>query len=251
LIKVKRRGFTLIELLVVIAIIAILAAILFPVFAKARAKARQATCLSNMKQIGMATMMYAQDYDEALPPALGVSDQLILSPGGKAWQAWGNGPYYYYYYTYLLPYIKTDKIFMCPESIHPDSWYYSYSPNVSIFSHVADLSRGKTLSVFDSPASVYLYYDAGSSWVKYKNWYEPALGAGCYYFPGSGKYNGITNPTAASDDSQVYGDYMKPRHTDGLIVVFGDGHAKYVQLSTFGQECIKARDGVPGNAFRI
>ena len=63
-----RRGFTLIELLVVIAIIAILAAILFPVFAQAREKARQTTCTSNMKQMGTAIMMYTQDYDETLPP---------------------------------------------------------------------------------------------------------------------------------------------------------------------------------------
>jgi prepilin-type N-terminal cleavage/methylation domain-containing protein len=62
-----RRGFTLIELLVVIAIIAILAAILFPVFAQARAKARQTQCLSNSKQIGMAMMQYVQDYDELYP----------------------------------------------------------------------------------------------------------------------------------------------------------------------------------------
>lgn len=62
-----RRGFTLIELLVVIAIIVILAAILFPVFATAREKARQAACLSNLKQIGLGAMMYAQDYDESLP----------------------------------------------------------------------------------------------------------------------------------------------------------------------------------------
>lgn len=65
--KSSYRGFTLIELLVVIAIIAILAAILFPVFAQARAKARQATCTSNMKQIGLAALMYATDYDEMLP----------------------------------------------------------------------------------------------------------------------------------------------------------------------------------------
>src|SRR5436305_1411609 len=63
-----RRGFTLIELLVVIAIIAILAAILFPVFAQAREKARQAMCLSNLKQIGNGFMMYVQDYDEIFPP---------------------------------------------------------------------------------------------------------------------------------------------------------------------------------------
>src|SRR5262245_33152461 len=60
----RRRGFTLIELLVVIAIIAILAAILFPVFAQARAKARQATCVSNLKQLGHGLLMYTQDYDE-------------------------------------------------------------------------------------------------------------------------------------------------------------------------------------------
>src|SRR5437899_22610 len=65
----RRTGFTLIELLVVIAIIAILAAILFPVFAQARDKARQATCLSNCKQIGLAHMMYAQDYDETFSPS--------------------------------------------------------------------------------------------------------------------------------------------------------------------------------------
>src|SRR5881396_3133319 len=65
-----RRGFTLIELLVVIAIIAILAAILFPVFAQARAKARQATCMSNLKQLALGALMYGQDFDETYPSGL-------------------------------------------------------------------------------------------------------------------------------------------------------------------------------------
>jgi prepilin-type N-terminal cleavage/methylation domain-containing protein len=72
---VARKGFTLIELLVVIAIIAILAAILFPVFARAREKARQTSCVSNLKQVALASLMYTQDYDEC-PPG-----QLMPRPG--------------------------------------------------------------------------------------------------------------------------------------------------------------------------
>jgi len=89
-----RSGFTLIELLVVIAIIAILAAILFPVFAQARAKARGASCLSNTKQLGNAFAMYVQDYDETTPNGRG---------GGWEW------------YTELQPYIKSIDVLYCPE----------------------------------------------------------------------------------------------------------------------------------------
>ena len=88
------RGFTLIELLVVIAIIAILAAILFPVFARARAKARQTSCLSNVKQISLALMMYAQDYDEAYPC-------VNHSTGYDWWQP-------------LQGYVRNAQIFRCP-----------------------------------------------------------------------------------------------------------------------------------------
>ena len=95
----RQKGFTLIELLVVIAIIAILAAILFPVFAQARAKARQTACLSNMRQLGTAIMMYSQDADEVVVPSQnGVAGALYSWP------------------TLILPYVKNTGVFECPSA---------------------------------------------------------------------------------------------------------------------------------------
>jgi prepilin-type N-terminal cleavage/methylation domain-containing protein len=99
----RRTGFTLIELLVVIAIIAILAAILFPVFAQAREKARQASCTSNVKQIGLALAMYTQDHDELMPTAF---PQIAPINGGNI----DRVPFD----MQLLPYIKNDQVFACP-----------------------------------------------------------------------------------------------------------------------------------------
>jgi prepilin-type N-terminal cleavage/methylation domain-containing protein/prepilin-type processing-associated H-X9-DG protein len=93
-----RRGFTLIELLVVIAIIAILAAILFPVFAKAREKAKQASCLSNLKQLSLAVLMYCGDYDDVFPKA----------------GDWGVSQNEYHLWDMLAPYVKNDAIWACP-----------------------------------------------------------------------------------------------------------------------------------------
>jgi prepilin-type N-terminal cleavage/methylation domain-containing protein/prepilin-type processing-associated H-X9-DG protein len=100
-------GFTLIELLVVIAIIAILAAILFPVFAQARAKARQASSLSNQKQIVLAVLMYAQDYDETLPPYL-------YAPPGVDIFAYSDPEVTFTWPELILPYIKSWDLFRCP-----------------------------------------------------------------------------------------------------------------------------------------
>jgi prepilin-type N-terminal cleavage/methylation domain-containing protein len=106
--KQTSRGFTLIELLVVIAIIAILAAILFPVFAQAREKARQASCLSNTKQLGTASIMYTQDYDETLPPAA----QTALGPGANICGATYD-IYVFTAYDAMFPYMKSAQILQC------------------------------------------------------------------------------------------------------------------------------------------
>ncbi|MGC9316971.1 MAG: type II secretion system protein [Armatimonadota bacterium] len=101
--RLARRGFTLIELLVVIAIIAILAAILFPVFSRAREKARAITCLSNMKQQGLAFEMYVSDYDEVYPPT-------------------------YKWKSRLDPYMRNRELFKCPSRPHL-VWYYGHGYN--------------------------------------------------------------------------------------------------------------------------
>jgi len=102
----RKKGFTLIELLVVIAIIAILAAILFPVFAKAREKARQTSCASNLKQIALGALMYAQDYDEFL---------CIAQPLA--------GPPVLFFDSVLQPYVKNTQIFKCPSKTSPTLAY--------------------------------------------------------------------------------------------------------------------------------
>ena len=102
-----RRGFTLIELLVVIAIIAILAAILFPVFAKAREKARQTSCLSNLKQLGLATLQYVQDYDEVLPHHQRSGRTITVQ-------------------SQIQPYLKNEQIWVCPSE---SAAYYYYWDN--------------------------------------------------------------------------------------------------------------------------
>ena len=100
-----KRGFTLIELLVVIAIIAILAAILFPVFARAREKARQTSCLSNLKQIGLATLMYVQDYDEVMPHIQRVGMVITVQ-------------------TQVQPYMKNEQLWVCPSESAPYFYYW-------------------------------------------------------------------------------------------------------------------------------
>src|SRR5438552_9460437 len=164
---IRRSGFTLIELLVVIAIIAILAAILFPVFAQAREKARQTSCLSNLRQIGTAVQMYIQDYDERLPGTSWVTGRCGFYghwvPGGNI----ANSPNWRLEDGAIMPYVKNTKIFACPS----DSVAASYNPS----SPSAPTDRAKGLSyamnaylsnmipyaIIDGPANIVMLIDQG------------------------------------------------------------------------------------------
>src|SRR5688500_4031683 len=115
-VRLTRRGFTLIELLVVIAIIAILAAILFPVFARARENARRSACQSNLKQIGLGLMQYLQDYDERSPGIWAGNqgyDPSDNTPGQQKWK-WMDATY---------PYVKSEQIYDCPSRALASSRY--------------------------------------------------------------------------------------------------------------------------------
>ena len=146
-----RRGFTLIELLVVIAIIAILAAILFPVFARAREKARQSTCLSNIKQISLGNLMYTQDYDEMT---------VIFSQGPS-----GGNPQWHYL---IEPYLKNTNIFVCPTQKPTVAWYgriISYGVHRSTGVSLGSIQKpAETLAIADS---VYLDNEVNSCAVFY------------------------------------------------------------------------------------
>jgi prepilin-type N-terminal cleavage/methylation domain-containing protein/prepilin-type processing-associated H-X9-DG protein len=168
----RQRGFTLIELLVVIAIIAILAAILFPVFAQAREKARQTGCLSNLRQLGLATQMYMQDYDETVP----------WSCLGRVWEkrAYKNiRPDNVYLVEMVTPYVKNAQIWYCPSTgpdyIWKEAWKEPFSFNgtsyiynmmcITVNSCAPNVHAkpgffaGKALGSFQAPAQAPLLYD--------------------------------------------------------------------------------------------
>jgi len=140
-----RRGFTLIELLVVIAIIAILAAILFPVFAQAREKARAISCLSNAKQLGLGELMYNQDYDEKYTPG--------ANPYGL-----GNG-----WAGELYPYIKSVGLFKCPDdpstTQNGTAISYGINRNTAAYSGSGAGADGEPISQFTAPAKTVLLFE--------------------------------------------------------------------------------------------
>ena len=193
----NKKGFTLIELLVVIAIIAILAAILFPVFARAREKARQTSCLSNVKQITLGLMMYCQDYDDMFM-------NVRQGPGG-----WNN---------LAQPYVKNWNMFRCPSttlsirtcgpatshgnaSVSNNEWNGVYEGGYMMCGWERCCWPAPSLGEFDKPAERYLILEGdcmGAFW---------------------GAFNTDGAPYA----------HHKYRHNDGLNVGFVDGHAKWLK----------------------
>jgi prepilin-type N-terminal cleavage/methylation domain-containing protein/prepilin-type processing-associated H-X9-DG protein len=223
----RRSGFTLIELLVVIAVIAILAALLFPVFAQAREKARQSTCLSNQKQIALALSMYAQDFDETYPFTVVLDANTSLSI------EWDD---------LLTPYIKTGTvggILACPSASSRD---LAYSLNWTV--------GGRSMATIPSPAGLVVTGDgaqAPSLARKPQNLpracpflsYTNALTGPKLWIPApnlkaaQGDPNAVIDPTLPDEDTNQAIGYLRFRHQDGANVSYADGHTRYVRKGAF------------------
>ncbi len=206
----SRKGFTLIELLVVIAIIAILAAILFPVFARARENARKSTCQSNLKQLSMAAMMYAQDYDEKIVKCYLHHPTPNLTHIRWYWQSTTNEGM-------LNPYIKNSQVFRCPS----DGCY-----GVSQYVSQTGSSGGLTLGQITDPAGTVLFADC----LQWRGDITTGLGGdfsrGLRLFKFSDQYN------AGRMTSGCYGGgLIAPRHMEMSVVGFCDGHVKAMKPS--------------------
>jgi len=227
--KSRAKGFTLIELLVVIAIISILAAILFPVFARARENARRASCMSNLKQMGIATMMYTQDYDERYPQSLFASAQ--IPPDGISWN---DG--YWYWPQMLYPYHKSTRVFYCPSSNESDLTYPSirnYGANTTVISYPISATP-TSLSSIQTPASTYMIMDSGA--IRINAEYAKVLASNNYYLPGAGSAGNPCTTTVTNAKS----DCESGRHFEGVNVAFADGHVKWLKSTVLYQEAKKS-----------
>ncbi len=225
----RLKAFTLIELLVVIAIIAILAAILFPVFARARENARRTSCMSNLRQMGLAAMQYVQDYDEFYPPNLIATDE--PAPDGDSWN---NG--YWYWPQMLYPYHKSTQVFYCPSSVEPSTtppMTRHYGANTAIIVYPASAAR-ISMAALITPASTYMMTDSGALRID-RSW-TLTLASNNYYLPGAGSAGNACGTTVANAKA----DCETGRHFVGVNVAFADGHVKWLKSSVLYTEAGKS-----------
>jgi prepilin-type N-terminal cleavage/methylation domain-containing protein/prepilin-type processing-associated H-X9-DG protein len=248
----KTKGFTLIELLVVIAIIAILAAILFPVFAQAREKARQISCLSNEKQIGLASVQYVQDYDETFP------DGQPSAPGAYGGFGWAGQ---------LYPYVKSLAVYVCPDdTTTPNAFFAPYTSSYCFNEDLVNntyfakaITVNCAYSKLNSPSKTVVLCEAQGDATSIDDAYYPSgvdgEGFSCATIggaetsgsgPGPGPVLLVTGPIfdgayrlcggspCNSVEGATFNSYRfapKPRHTAGANYIMGDGHAKYEMAS--------------------
>jgi len=212
----QRTGFTLIELLVVVAIIAILAAILFPVMARARGQAQSTTCKSNLKQLGSALTMYTNDHDERMPPALYIEPNkknIFIYPDGS------TGPWWLWYHG-LYSYTKNFQLLNCPSAIgnRYTGGITPLYPGGYVGNYFA-FQRGIQHSGFTKPAEFAVMMDGG--WDRTNKALDPSFGwiQQNHYLADWDQYDANKDEMTAP----------APRHSDTTNVYYMDGHVKHVK----------------------
>lgn len=206
LVSATKRGFTLIELLVVIAIIAILAAILFPVFGRARENARRSSCQSNLKQIGLGIAQYTQDYDEMLPGATDGSGGVNQSGGWMYYTVFGTNARFDPTKGSIYPYIKSSQIFVCPSDKVGGTNGNSYASNSCVTAKDATTTAGFIFK----PGLSMAKFDESSLWMLLSE-------------EGGGTNDATDDGYISIASPNVYAT----RHFEGSNLLFLDGHVKY------------------------